>query len=626
MKRKRTNTKDDIENISSRTRSKRQINNKLNKTYTEWISATKVRNYMLNDSLVDWLEEHHSKKSSSSFTIPINCVRKENKNSQFNFSKFIMEKGIDFETSLIKYINTLDIPVNTVSNTITDESVQETINLMKNGAFIIHSAPVRNYTNNTHGIIDLLVRSDYLHKLVDECPLTKDEIKTASYWSSNDKNYYSRPYHYIVIDIKFSTLPLRANGKHLLNSGSYPAYKAQCLIYTDAIGLIQGYTSRYAFILGRRWKYTQKLIKYNNYTCLNKIGVIDYKTVDKSYIKRTKDALVWNINNKKNGSKWSVSPPSRIELYPNMSIDSGKWQKEKEKISSDIGEISNIWYCGWQNRNIGIRKGIKSWRDPKCTSENIGIKGVRASIIDSILDINRQNIDKIRPKKIKNNLFKWKSTQNEMFVDFETLSDIFSSLTDLPNQKQTDMIFMIGVYWKTHSSLEYKSFIAKQATHEEEYRIMNEFNTFVKKQGNPKLWYWYADNLFWLKSERKLYDMAFSLKEKHKIKNISNNWNIKEWADMGQIFKHEPIVVKGCFKFGLKAIANAMKDNGLINTIMDSNCNSGMNAMIAAYKFYSENDLENPLESDIMKDIEKYNKFDCQVLYDILTYLRKNHI
>ena len=86
--------------------------------------------------------------------------------------------------------------------------------------------------------------------------------KIKNYWLY-DKNYYSRPYHYIVIDIKFSTLPLRANGKHLLNSGSYPAYKAQCLIYTDAIGLIQGYTSRYAFILGRRWKYTQKLIKYN---------------------------------------------------------------------------------------------------------------------------------------------------------------------------------------------------------------------------------------------------------------------------------------------------------------------------------------------------------------------------
>ena len=85
----------------------------------------------------------------------------------------------------------------------------------------------------THGIIDLLVRSDYLHKLVDECPLTQDEIKIPN-------KLDTKSYHYIVIDIKFSTLPLRSDGKHLLNSGSYPAYKAQCLIYTQAVGLIQG--------------------------------------------------------------------------------------------------------------------------------------------------------------------------------------------------------------------------------------------------------------------------------------------------------------------------------------------------------------------------------------------------
>ena len=621
MKRKHTNNIHDNESISSRTRTKRKGQ------CTEWISATKVRNYMLNDSLVDWLEEHYYPKSLSPIIkTDVKYHREDSKNFNFNFSKFIMEKGIDFENNLIEYINNIGIPVITVSNTITDDSVQETIKLMKDGVFIIHSAPVRNYTNNTHGIIDLLVRSDFIHKLVEECPLTEDEIKTPSYWSS-DGSKYSKPYHYIVIDIKFSTLPLRADGKHLLNSSSYPAYKAQCLIYTQAIGLIQGYTSNYAFILGRRWKYTQKVVQYNNYTCLNKLGVIDYKTVDKSYIKRTNDALEWTINNKKNGSKWSVSPPSCIELYPNMSRDSGKWQKEKEKIAYDIGEISNVWYCGWQHRNIGISKGIKSWRDPKCTSENIGIKGSRASIIDSILDINRQSIDKIRPKKIKNNLLKWKSEKHEMFVDFETLSDIFSSFTDLHNQKQTDMVFMIGVYWKPKpkSEWEYKSFIAKEASHDEEYRIMNEFNIFVKEQGNPKLWHWYADSFFCKKSENKLYDMSITLKQKHKIENISNNWIQKNWADMGEIFKHEPIVIKGCFKFGLKAIATAMKDNGLINTTMDSICNSGMNAMIAAYNLYCESDVENPLESDVMKDIQKYNKFDCQVLYDILTYLRKNH-
>ena len=375
--------------------------------------------------------------------------------------------------------------------------------------------------------------------------------------------------------------------------------------------------------MGRRWKYTQKVIQYNNYTCLNKLGVIDFKTVDKLYIQKTKKALAWIANNKKNGNKWSVSPPSSIELYPNMSIDSGKWQKEKEKISQDIGEISNIWYCGWKNRNIALNMGIKSWRDPKCISKNIGITGSRALIIDSILDINRQNVDKIRPTKINTNLFEWKLEQNEMFVDFETLADIFSSFTMLPNQKPQDMIFMIGVYWKNlENILEYKSFIASQATPNEEYRIMDEFNTFVKLQGNPKLWYWYADKFFWKKAQGKLYDIAFSNREKHKIKNISN-WNLKNWIDMGKLFKLEPIVIKGCFKFGLKAIASAMKAQGLITTTMDSTCNTGMNAMIAAYKCYESDNK--PAESLVMKDIETYNKFDCQVLYDILTYLRRNH-
>ena len=98
-----------------------------------------------------------------------------------------------------------------------------------------------------------------LHKIVDECPLTIEEQTISSPLLKQD-------YHYVVIDIKFSTLPLRADGKHLLNSDKYPAYKAQCLIYRDAVGLIQGYTSQYAFILGRRWKYTQKDVKHTNFT------------------------------------------------------------------------------------------------------------------------------------------------------------------------------------------------------------------------------------------------------------------------------------------------------------------------------------------------------------------------
>jgi hypothetical protein len=46
--------------------------------------------------------------------------------------------------------------------------------------------------------------------------------------------------------------------------------------------------------------------------------------------------------------------------------------------------------------------------------------------------------------------------------------------------------------------------------------------------------------------------------------------------------------------------------------------------MIDACQTYTNSD--NPQNSDTMKDIIKYNEFDCKVLYEILTFLRKNHV
>jgi len=571
----------------------------------KWISATKTRNFLLNDSLVDWLKVHGSSSKIG--------VKNTNR-----FMSFIMEKGIQFEDALIKYIHKNKTPIVTVSEYITDESVSKTISLMKNGTPVIHSAPVRNNNNKTHGIIDLLVRSDYLDKIIDDCPISDEEKKIPS--KKLGKNY-----HYVVIDIKFSTLPLKADGRHLLNSGSYPAYKAQCLIYNQAIANIQGYTPRYSFILGRRWKYMSKEIKHNNYTCLNRLGVIDYEKNDQIYVGKTKEALSWIRDIDKNGHKWSTSPPCRSELYPNMCFDSGKWQKQKNKIAKDIGEISSMWYCGIKHREKAIKKGIKTWKDPKCTSNNMGMKGERASIIDKILDINRQSKDLIRPNKIKNNVCNWKKKCNEVFVDFETLSDIFDGFEDLPHQKTTDMIFMIGVWYKPKNSSkwEYKRFTCNKKNLTEEYRIMDEFNQFIKSQNNPKLWYWCAENRFWKRSQNRHYENAINSENEEKATNISNKWNLNKWSDLCEIFKHEPIVIKDCFKFGLKPISSAMRSHGLIKTKIESECSSGMTAMVKAYKCYQE--FDNPANCPIMRDIAKYNEFDCHVLEEIITYLRNNH-
>jgi hypothetical protein len=592
--------------ISYHTRSKKPRIDDIVSIQPIMVSATHIHNYMINDTLVDWLKLR---------TTPVKR-RVSSSTQTLSFDKFIKEKGLDFENKVVEYIKNKELPITTISNYITDEDCKKTTAAMKAGIPIIHSAPVKNMYNNTNGIIDLLVRSDYLKNLADVPPL--DAIT-----ENISAPRLSGKYHYVVVDIKFSTLPLRSDGIHLCNSGHYPAYKAQTLIYTQAIGRIQGYTAPYAFILGRRWYYTKKDIIYRNYTCFNRLGKIDFNGVDKMYGETTKNAIKWVRNVKEHGLEWSINPPSRPELYPNMCVDSGRWNNEKQKIADSIGEITNIWNVGVKNRQKALLNDIVSWKDDRCTAENIGINGVKSEIIDKILAINRQEVDKIWPKRIKNNVDGWKNQGNEVFVDFETLADIFSSFENLPNQDSSDMIFMIGVGWQEGGEWKYKNFISKKTTYNDEYLIMNEFIEFIKERGNPTINYWCAETCFWNIAECRQFDIADQIGDYERKDIISDNWKNLKWRDMYNIFMEEPIVIKGSFKFGLKSIAKAMQKHGMISTVMDSKCSSGMTAMVSAYECYNTED--EPSTCDVMKDIVKYNEYDCKVLWEIIRYLRNNH-
>lgn len=600
-----------LSSVSHHTRSKRPklvpaLKDKV-RIKQQVVSATHVHNFMVNDTLTDWLK-YRSRRGTRSTPIYSHSS---------GFTEFILRRGIEFEREIVKYINNNCVSVVTVSEYITDETCKKASKLMKEGVPVLHSVPVKNRYNNTQGVIDLLVRSDFIGAIVDENPLSiEEQNKRAPRLSGS--------YHYVVIDIKFSTLPLRSDGLHLLNSGHYPAYKAQTLIYTQAIGRIQGYTAPYAFIMGRRWRSTQKQISYGNYSCLNRLGKIDYHGLDKKYVLRTNAAIKWVRDVKEHSSSWTINPPSRLELYPNMCVDSGLWNKEKQKIADLIGEMTSIWHVGVKHRNTAVSLGITGWKDPKCTSKSMGIRGHRATVIDKIMAINRQSKDLIWPKKIKNNLCGWKKKTNEVFVDFETLSDIFIDFNQLPTQKRSDMIFMIGVGYEEEGKWNYNSFICTHPTADEEYRIMDEFTTFLANRGNPKIHYWHAEKRFWTIAENKQFNLACDNGDDSKKDHISDDWKCMKWCDLYNIFRNEPIVVKGCFKFGLKSLAKAMRKHKMISVKIDSQCNSGMTAMVKAWECYQTS--KNPVDADIMKDVTLYNEFDCKVLWEIISYLRKNHI
>ena len=570
-----------IEPVANRTRS-----NIIKKKNRLWVSATKTHNYFLNDHLSDWLNLYGRS----------NNIHYKNRVKQYekNFKGFLQDKGIEFEKEVINFYKQ-NFYCMKIADFYTLKDAKHTFKMMSKGIPIIYSAPVYNNTNNTYGIIDLLVRSDYINKM-----FTTNIIDT----SLENKKAPNLPgnFHYRVIDIKYSTLNLCSDGKHLVNSGRIPGYKSQLCIYNKAISQFQGYNPQQAYILGRRWKYTKNNKLYSGNKCDERLGIVDFLNKDNTFVHRTDEAIEWYRNVHKKGINWSIYPPSIPELYPNMCQDSGQWNDMKSKISNNISEITMLWNCGIKHREKCHENGIMNWKDIRCNSKTLGFKEntQKSNIINNIIKVNRDE-DII----LYNNIQDWpKVKNNEMFVDFETFSDVCDTIDNIPYQNKFNIIFMIGVGLRVNGNWSYKSYICNSKTKLEEKRIMKEFYNDYKNLNKPPVYYWSAEKNFWNKS-----------KKEHKLRSNIN------WIDMCNLFKTHHIAIKNCFGFGLKEIVNSMKKHNFISTKLDSECSNGMMAMIKAWNCY--NNINNPDSCAIMKDIEKYNEFDCKAIYDIMEFIRK---
>lgn len=539
-----------------------EIENNQNKL----ISCTDIKNFFLKDTLVDWLKIYEKKE---------NCEKDSN---------IFIEKGFTFEESIINYIHKSKCNIVKVSDKISDESCEKVVELINEGIPIITSAPFINKENGTKGIIDLLVRSDFINLLTEKESLNKEEIL----------NNKGNPY-YIVVDIKFSTLPLKKDGKHINNLDIYRFYKGQVYLYTQYIGNVQKYVSPYAFILGRRYKFKNKNVTYSSLNCLDRLGKIDFSLFDKHIKNEVFQAIKWLNTVRNEGLNWKIDPPSISELYPNMKVDSGEWNSRKLEIAKNISEITQIWNCGIKQRNFAHSKGVFSFKDPKCDSKLLGFKGKKALIVDNIININRNSNLSFSKTKINDNIEI--NLNNDGFVDFETFIDIFSNMEDLPIQKNTDFIFLIGLFWKN----EYKYFISETPDINGEKQIIMAFQNFLKENNIKTLWFWHAEEVLWKKSLKR--------------NNLTNNIDVK-WCDLLKLCKNIHLCFKDCFGFSLKEIEKCMVKNNLIKSNDNQNVIiNGLNAGVEAWQLY-----ENQADQNFM-DIIKYNKNDVKLLFEILKFI-----
>jgi hypothetical protein len=572
------------------------------------ISATSIRNYMLNDPLIDYLKEYNIRSLSD---FPTNKKQKIDKPTDL-FSECIMNSGIQFEEELIKLIMEKHSVVKVADYTQSRQikKFHQTISLMKKGVPIIYQGVLHNNDNNTFGLPDLIVRSDYINKLMNSDVISQEEANLGSLLGTN--------YHYKIIDIKHSTIPLRADGIHILNSENIPAYKGQLYIYTLALNKIQGIKINKAFIWGKKYSYESCNIKYNITNFLNKLATVDFDNVDFEYIEQTQNGINWIKTLREEGSSWSLVPiPCRSELFPNMKNDKdGEWHQIKSQLSENINEITQIWNCGFKKRQLAHSKHIYDWKNYKFNSKLLKMdKGKIGPTIDKILNINRQNKDIIRPKKINYDRQNWVNSQEmEFYLDFETFNTSFDSIIQEGQiiDENNQYIFMIGVGYKKIKQWVFKSFVMETKTLESEKKMFNEFMEYINQvliNENKKLCKMYH----WSYAEVGSYQ---NFKARHSDLKI-NDSHIS-FYDLNKVFVNEPITIKGALNYSLKTVAKALKKHNLIKSTWDttSACSNGLNAMILANNLY-ESTTSNIIDDSIMKEIIYYNEIDCKVLWEI---------
>jgi hypothetical protein len=582
-----------------------------------FISASSLKNYINKDPIIDYLSYWHINDIDQN---PDRQRQKIENNS--NFLNYLFENGIKFEKNIFEKIKETH-NITQVLNDMNDlnlEKFELTKKLLLDGVNIIYQGVLYNFKNKTYGIADLLVRSDYINKLVPGTINKLDEL-------INNKFYY------FAIDIKNSTIELNKDGKYVLNSGNLPFYKTQLLLYTQALSNILNINITKSFILGKRYHWSYNCYENNPF---GKLGEIDYKNIDNIYYEKFNESLKWITNLRSNGHKWKLLPtPSIPELYPNMKNNNDfNWRPLKNKLANEINEITQIWNVGVKQRILAHKQKIYSWKNKKCNSNILGFnnKSSTGSIIDKIININRtcNNINinsqtininpqtiNINPQTITYNSNNWMTCPNdtlEFYIDYETII----------HDNQT-YIFMIGVGYNDNG-WKFKNFFLNNLS-DDEFKIMiNNFWIFIKltldnkNKNNSRF-------IHWTKAEPSQYNKCI---EKFMLPN-------KNFIDLFEVFKKEPIVIKGAFSFSLKDIANAMYKNNMIKTCWSNietnncnnnetiKCNNGQDALLLGILLYKDNNILKE-DNNILKIIRDYNEVDCKVLFEIIQYLRFNHI
>ena len=578
-----------------------------------WVSASATRNHLLRATLLDWLNLYGEARGF------VRDSALPGYDERLEFAPFLMQKGSEFEDAIVNHLRTLT-EVRTIAESresIRDPAaMRQTFEALADGVPMVHQGVLWDAESKTYGAADLMVRSDVFAGLFPGHVSDAEAAVGASGIGGR--------WHYLVVDVKYTTLHLLASGE-LGNGGSSQAYKAQLYVYNRALGRMQGYTPPTAFLLGRGWSQTLGGRTKRGTNALERLGPVPMTAGTSASVDA---ACEWLRRLRLDGSDWSPLPePTVRELWPNAGGECFPWSDAVSRIAGELGDLTLLWYVGPDKRDAAHRQGVSSWRDPRASAALLGVTGaVTGRTLQAILDVNRDaDGPPVRPERVRALEEEWRPEPVlEFFVDFETVNNLDDDFSRIPEQNGQSLIFMIGCGHVRDGEWVFRCFMADQLTEAAEEEMIDAWLNHMDDValpvgvGNPKIVHWsYAEPV----NYQDAYDSACA-------RHPGRAWPDLNWFDLwANVVRKEPVVVRGALNFGLKAFARALYSHGLIETSWGDTNVDGLGAMTSAWWCGGEaRRLGAALhEVDPMQEVVRYNEVDCKAMMEMLGRLRLSH-
>jgi hypothetical protein len=435
-------------------------------------------------------------------------------------------------------------------------------------------------------------------------------------------------FHYRAIDVKFHTFELAADG-HVTGSADQLAYAVEVRIYAEALGRLQGYAAPAAYLIGRTW---QRGDERGN-GCLDRPARVD---VDRWLANREMSladvasfACAWIRRLRAEGQDWHVFPqPSVPELYPHArNYEDAPWHEAKREIAERLGELTLLPAMNPERRAMAHAAGYRRWTDPGISAAALGVTNAAyAARIDAVLEANRQTPPTVTPHRITRADAVWREIRPvEFFVDFETVSNLDDDFVRLPAVGGQPQIVQVGCgHLDSTGRWRFAQWTADALDTGEERRIVDAWLGHMRDVCQTvDVALVDARICHWSPAEPVNLETAYNAA---RTRHPDADWPAEiPWFDVLQrVVRAEPVTVTGAFNFGLKTIAKAMYDAGLIQTTWKDGPTDGLGAMTATWSAAREAVARAlPLsQHELMVDIGHYNEVDCRVMAEILNWLR----